>query len=253
MENRSWFSQNGFYYTLLAFFIILHLILLFIRLSREARITDLKDQTFKVLYVNKNIPNNLKQIVTSDDPQKNMIKEKADFLSDKNRSFEKQTKSKIKEKISLGDLGAFATNHNPLKNFSQLAKKVRAKKVRDTNYLKNVKDGDSNNLNTAEFKFFGYFQRIKKQVEAFWTIRLRDLAAFKKISTAEFKTFLIVILDSQGKINSLSIYGPSGLLELDKIALDSFVMAGSFPNPPKELIKNGQVRLEWGFIVNPRY
>jgi protein TonB len=248
MENRSWFSQNGFYYTLLAFFILLHLILLFIRLSREARVTHLKDQSFKVFYVNKDIPDNLKQIVNSDDPQKNMIKKKADYLSDKNRSFEKQTKSKIKEKISLGDLGAFAKNHHPLKNFSQIAKKVR-----DTNYLKNINDGDSNNLNTAEFKFFGYFQRIKKQVEAFWTIRLRDLAAFKKISTAEFKTFLIVILDSQGKINSLSIYGPSGLLELDKIALDSFVMAGSFPNPPKELIKNGQVRLEWGFIVNPRY
>jgi hypothetical protein len=43
-----------------------------------------------------------------------MIKKKADYLSDKNRSFEKQTKSKIKEKISLGDLVAFAKNHHPL-------------------------------------------------------------------------------------------------------------------------------------------
>ena len=248
MENRSWFSQNGFYYTLLAFFILLHLILLFIRLSRESRITKIQEVPLKIRYIPKNIDYHLKQIVQSEDSEKNKIFKKAEYLSDKNRSFEKQTKSQIKEKISLGDLGAFAKNHHPLKKFSQFAKKVR-----DTNYLKNIKDGGSNNLNTAEFKFFGYFQRIKKQVEAFWTIRLRNLAALKKISTDEFKTFLIVILDPQGKINSLSIYGPSGIIELDKIAMESFVMAGSFPNPPKELIKNGQVRLEWGFIVNPSY
>jgi hypothetical protein len=247
MENRSWFSQNGFYYTLLAFFVLLHLILLFIRLGRESRITEIQDVPLKIRYISKDIDQHLRQIVHSEDPEKNKPFKKAEYLSDKNRFFEKQTKAKKISALSLSELGAFAKNHHPLKNFSQLAKKVR-----DTNYLKNIKDGDSNNLNTAEFKFFGYFQRIKKQVEAFWTIRLRDLAAFKKISTAEFKTFLIVILDSQGKINSLSIYGPSGLLELDKIAMDSFVMAGSFPNPPKELIKNGQVRLEWGFIVNPR-
>ncbi len=248
MENRSWFSQNGFYYTLLAFFILLHLILLFIRLSRESRITEIQDVPLKIRYIPKSMDHHLRQIVHSEDPEKNKPLKKAEYLSDKNRFFEKQTKATKISDLSLGDLGAFHKRHHPLKNGPPKVTGAHSRRE----YLKNVQAGEENHLNTAEFKFFGYFQRIKKQVEAFWVLRLRDLAKFKKISTSEFKTFLVVILDSKGRMSSLHIYGPSGIIELDKIAMDSFVMAGSFPNPPKELIKNGQVRLEWGFIVNPR-
>jgi len=45
------------------------------------------------------------------------------------------------------------------------------------------------------------------------------------------------------------IIGTSGIKELDDAAIESFNEAGPFPNPPKGMIRNGRVTLEWGFVV----
>jgi hypothetical protein len=245
MENRSWFFQNGFYYTLLAVFILLHLILLAIRLSRDSRLTEISHPPLKIRYISDILKNKSKQIVESHDPKFFLKKVKPDFLSDKNRTFLQQTKAKQNESLSLSDLGAFSRNHHPLKNG------FKVKKLAGTDYLKDIKEGHETNLNTAEFKFFGYFQRIKKQVEIYWTRELLLLVKRQRVSSRELKTYLVVILDHAGRVASIDIYGPSGILELDKVAIEAFKLAGSFPNPPRELIKNGQVKLQWGFIVNP--
>ncbi len=227
MENRSWFFQNGFYYTLLAIFILLHIILLAIRLSRESRQTEISQPPLKVRYISDILKNKSKQIVQSHDPKLNLRKIKPDFLSDKNRTFLEQTKARKNQSLSLSDLGAFSRNHHPLKNG------FKVKKVSGTDYLKDIKEGQAINLNTAEFKFFGYFQRIKKQVEIYWTRELLLLVKRQRVSSRELKTYLVVILDHAGRVASIDIYGPSGILALDKVAVEAFKLARSFPNPPR--------------------
>jgi outer membrane biosynthesis protein TonB len=41
----------------------------------------------------------------------------------------------------------------------------------------------------------------------------------------------------------------SGIKELDDAAIESFNDAGPFPNPPKGLVVDGKVTIEWGFVV----
>lgn len=219
------------------------------------------------------------QIVTSEESDSHDKKENA-FLSDKDRSFERQTRARVNDtfrsgqrpsgtpreqkKVRLSDLGSvagedpfkvaaqeYSDKKNGIKSQAQESHEVSA----TNDYLKDIPLGDTTHLNTVEYKYYGFYHRIKQKLEQFWGRSLQDKSeqlarAGRRVpASEELITSLQVTLDSSGEVLAVRIIGTSGIKELDDAAVESFKEAGPFPNPPKGLIRDGKVTLEWGFVV----
>lgn len=303
MVQRSWFYKNGLFYTILALVLLLHIILLAIRIYKDL---DLADTTtpdisktappVKIKLLPKGSVTLKKQIVQSEDPDnKDKPKDKS-FLSDKDRSFDRETMARKidtfksagrgkgseektagkeksakgkpgKDKIALSDLGAFAKGHNPLREAAEKSAKAGPKSgtksgdkeksgVSSTNdFVDTVPLGDLTALNTVEYKYYGFYLRIRQKLEQFWGRSIQEKAetivkAGRNVAADEnLITALEVTLNDVGEITEVVIKDTSGVKELDDAAVESFNQAGPFPNPPKGMLHNGEVKIEWGFVV----
>lgn len=124
-----------------------------------------------------------------------------------------------------------------------------------SDFVEDLPLGDMSHLNTQEYKYFGFFDRIRKKLEQHWGYSLRKKARSMmnrgvRIPASENKiTSLKITIDSLGNIVEVLVKSTSGVSELDDAAIESFNKAGPFPNPPKGMIVNGQATIEWGFVV----
>ena len=289
----SWFRQNGLFYTILALVLLIHICLLAVRIYREMDVAQTAPTAvrtsppMKVTMMDRSKSKSMlrKQIVQSDGEKSENVPNNSRFLSDQNRTFNRQSLAKKIDKfnrggkgsghkdISLSDLAAFGKDHNPLKEGAKAiaaAKRVVAAEsksgtssgdpsqtgVSSTNdYVENIPLGDTTYLNTTEYKYYGFFLRIRQKLEQFWGRSIQDKAAAlikggRQVASDEnLITSLEVTLNTVGEIVAIAIKGTSGVKELDDAAVESFNDAGPFPNPPKGLIENGVVKVEWGFVV----
>lgn len=231
-----------------------------------------------------------RQIVQTTDSNKKEPIEKS-FLGEKNNTFDRQTKAKVIEKFRdsqangkslteeakkqqspkskggrkvLANLGIGLPDTNDLmkyennvikKSDEQFLKEVSALASSNNDYVEDVPLSDITRFNTTEYRHYGFFQRIRNQLELHWGAVLKDKAkkiykSGRKISSeSDFITNVEVFLDQSGKITGMKIIGTSGIQELDDAAIESFNKAGPFPNPPKDLISNGIAVIKWGFVV----
>jgi protein TonB len=289
-------QQRTFYYILGAF-LLLHTIFLFKHYHPNAEVTYEKPSAIKVKIVQdamKELANSQKrQIVQSEDTENKEKKDEA-FLSDKDRSFERETVAKnidIFKKTAKGNSDVTqiaqksqsakkkAPNLKDLKlsdigmaSGDPLPKEVRRAPASSSqkglengdpteqgfsatnDYVQEVQLGDFTHLNTVEYKYYGFFHRIRQKLEQFWgkSIQEKSMAIFRsgrKIASQDYVTSLQVTLNARGEIIGVKILGASGVKELDDAAVESFNEAGPFPNPPKDLLVNGKATIEWGFVV----
>jgi TonB family protein len=234
-----------------------------------------------------------KQIVQSEESASSEKKDSA-FLSDKTRSFDREalaknidtfnktgkgnsTKSQIAEKsaaepskkasmkdIKLSDIGINTGDMPELQKRAPASASEKGLENGDPNekgfsatndYVQEVALGDFTHLNTVEFKFYGFYHRIRQKLEQFWgkSIQEKSHALFKSgrrmPASQDLITSLQVTLNEKGEIVKVKILGASGVKELDDAAVESFNEAGPFPNPPKDLLVNGYATIEWGFVV----
>ncbi len=226
-----------------------------------------------------------KQIVQSEDPQTDEKPTDTSYLSDKNRKFERESRARkidtfksagrgdkasgngedkagVKKDLSLSDLSAFGQGHHPLKAAAKEARggnksgNPQNRGISSTNdYIEEVPLGDLTFLNTVEYKYYGFYHRIRQKLEQFWGSSIQDKAkdimnqGRRVASDDNLITALQVTLNEQGSVVEIVIKGSSGIKELDDAAIESFNDAGPFPNPPKGLLRNGLVKIEWGFVV----
>lgn len=123
-------------------------------------------------------------------------------------------------------------------------------------YVKGFKAGEETMLNTREYVFYGYFQRIRQRLDRAWDLSLKDrLVKYfyrgrQLASETDYMTQLLVVLDTEGRITKVQIIGPSGTSDLDEAAIKAFNDAGPFPNPPKGLLDpSNQVLVRWDFVL----
>lgn len=123
-------------------------------------------------------------------------------------------------------------------------------------YVKGLKEGEQTALNTREFMYFTYFQRIREQLDRAWRPILRDQLEklFKRgrlpASDREHTTRIMVTLDTAGAVTRVQILEESGTHDLDEAAIRAFNRAGPFPNPPNGLLQEtGSVDIRWDFIL----
>ena len=127
--------------------------------------------------------------------------------------------------------------------------------AQSNDFVEDVPLGDMTRLNTIEFKYYGFYHRIRQKLEQHWGNTLREKASklFKTgrrlPANENMVTSLTIILDIKGNIVRVAVKGTSGVKELDDAAIESFNKAGPFPNPPKGMMKSGRAQIEWGFVV----
>jgi TonB family protein len=123
-------------------------------------------------------------------------------------------------------------------------------------YIKGLKEGEFSALNTREFVFYSYFQRIRERLDRAWVPILRaHLTKMYKsgrtlASDMDHHTKILVHLTTDGEITRVQVISESGTRDLDDAAVKAFNKAGPFPNPPKGLIGTAkEIKIPWEFIL----
>lgn len=121
-------------------------------------------------------------------------------------------------------------------------------------YIEGAVIGPMTILNTQEFKYYNYYERLKERIQTIWRPLIREviykLDINKQLKVGIFTTKLLVDLNKIGEIIKIQIIAQSGYEEFDKIGTRAFLQAEPFPGPPKELINDNVFQLRWDFIVN---
>lgn len=116
--------------------------------------------------------------------------------------------------------------------------------------LSNVQQGEGTFLNTREFKYASFFNRVKQAVSARWDpvgkLRTRDPRAAQQ-GSPDRVTVLSVTLRPDGTIREIFVSQSSGLDYLDQESIQAFEKAQPFANPPSGLVENGVIRFAFGF------
>lgn len=142
-------------------------------------------------------------------------------------------------------------------NTMQEMSEAKANDASQTNdYLKDVAIGAETHLNAREFLYYTYFNRIKKKLREHWEplihTRVRDMVrGGRHVATLQGAktTRLVITLDDRGGLSRVQISTTSGLMDLDNVAIEALRVSAPFPNPPKDLIENGFVKINWDFIL----
>jgi len=120
-------------------------------------------------------------------------------------------------------------------------------------HVEGVDVGDSTFLNTREWKYAGFFNRVKQAISEHWdpssAMRARDPSG-EKFFYKDRNTLLSVTLNEQGALTDIKVTRSSGLDFLDQTAVEAFQKAQPFPNPPSGLVdSHGQISFSFGFYV----
>lgn len=123
-------------------------------------------------------------------------------------------------------------------------------------YVRGLQESDRTALNTKEFIYYGYFQRIRERLDRAWVPLLRKRVAniYKAgrhlASDAEHTTRVVVVLNVKGEITRVIVQNESGTRDLDQAAIEAFNQAGPFPNPPKGIANSqGLIEIPWEFVL----
>ncbi len=217
-----------------------------------------------------------KQIVDATPPKDESEPQDSRFLSKQNSKAEEETKAQNvgktinsqpstqvlnkptpkkslveDKKLSMADLGL------KMKTQPQRSPSTYAPPAQTDDYLPDVKSGLETSLNTREFKFYSYFERIKDRLRMYWEPELQSriqkvFAQGSDLNEHDLITKLHVTLSKNGELSKVVIEKNSGYEEVDSAAVVAFEKAAPFPNPPSGMIEDGVVHLTWSFVVQTR-
>ncbi|MEK6627830.1 MAG: energy transducer TonB [Bdellovibrionota bacterium] len=217
----------------------------------------------------------------------NELSENAKFLSEKSNNVKKETKAKHSDKFhntkNYASQASTTSKTTKTQKLSQTSKPKlfeegfdayasinkkevaqqkqqtgrRANDASTTNdYLAKIEDDLMTRLNTKEYKYFGYYSRIKNQLNQWWVPKVQQkfakmLSQGRTIASEENKiTKLVIILNNSGHLVAVQVLAESGVRDLDDAAIEAFRSAAPFPNPPKGMVdSDGRVKIRWDCVV----
>lgn len=121
-------------------------------------------------------------------------------------------------------------------------------------HLKDVTEGDGTFLNTREWKYSSFFNRVKQSVSMNWNpgaqLRMRDPSGDIYGSRDRY-TLLSVTINETGQLKDVYVEKSCGLDFLDLEAIRSFERSQPFPHPPSGLLESdSQIRFTFGFFLD---
>lgn len=110
-------------------------------------------------------------------------------------------------------------------------------------------------LNTRKHRYHSFYERVKDQLRVYWkpevearSLRLAETGSWPEGKKLETK--VVVLIDADGKIASVSTAKSCGYSEIDGAADYALQKVARFPNVPKGMIdSDGYARLYWDFIL----
>lgn len=121
----------------------------------------------------------------------------------------------------------------------------------------NVSIGDFTALNTDQFQFYTFYARVENLVRFRWENKIRETIetldrrqALKNTSQNEWISQIEFTIDDKGFLRKALILRESGIQKFDEAAIFAFEDAKIFPNPPKEMLKDGVIHIRYAFHVN---
>ncbi len=160
--------------------------------------------------------------------------------------------------VSVSDLGVKITTQptelqEKPKNW---ASNSLGEAVRGGQYVQGLKQGETSALNTKEFIFFSYFERVRRQLDQTWQPMVRGQIEriYKSgrhlASQTDFTTRTMITINGKGEIVRVQLLQESGAVDLDDAAVSALNKAGPYPNPPKGLLdENGNAQIRWDFVL----
>jgi len=236
--------------------------------------------TFADLEIEKSKTINPHSIVESDSQNaNNNLSNNAKFLSEKSNTVKKETRAKngndfrnvpksaktqsakkylavSQSKLFENGFDAYASiNKKSALELQQYENRTTEASTTNDNLAK-IEDDLMTRLNTKEYKYFGYYSRIKKQLNQWWVPNVQQkftkmARQGRTIATEDNKvTKLVIILNDVGHLVNVQILAESGIRDLDDAAIEAFRSAAPFPNPPKGMIdSDGTVKIRWDCVV----
>lgn len=215
------------------------------------------------------------RVVQTDSAEKVAQAEKNAFLGWQNQRTDRETVSKRKDIVMGSPSKALPSKVSPLKkseskSLSKLGVRVlpapsqpendqpvwATPGTRPQDSIPGIKESEKTALNTKEYIFYSYFQRIRERLDQAWVPILRAKleryyrAGRELASDMDHTTHILVVLNLQGEIVQVRVLSESGVQVLDDAAVEAFNRAGPFPNPPTGMIDlNKQVQVPWDFIL----
>ena len=120
-------------------------------------------------------------------------------------------------------------------------------------HLEDLEEGEGTFLNSREFKYASFFNRMKRGVSQHWDpiaeYRRRDPSG-NIYGYRSRVTVLNVTLAPDGSLKTVEVQRSSGVDFLDHEAVAAFQRAQPFPNPPKGLISEDRIVFPFGFHVD---
>ena len=179
---------------------------------------------------------------------------------------EKSDRSKVAKNTRNNDLSRFGlpvlpsltkpAEPKPQQNSGPYADNRVGDGAAPKDYIKGLKEGESTALNTKEYMFYGYFQRIRERLDRAWTGILREQitkifrSGRQLASDRDLTTKVLVTMNRGGEIVRVQVLEESGTMDLDDAAVRAFNKAGPFPNPPQGMMDGGgSVQIRWDFVL----
>lgn len=227
-----------------------------------------------------NIPLNedkSKTVVQRSEGQKAETAKRDAYLSDETRVIDEETSARRAGELSpstkpqgaeyrsqtklprLSELGIKVDKSKPKESFEnerKWAEHSTGERIRGGQYIRGMKEGEVTALNTKEFVFYSYFERVRRQLDSAWQPLLRSQIeriykhGRRLASDSDYVTRTLVTLDNRGQVKKVQLLEESGTVDLDQAAVDALNRAGPYPNPPSGLIgSDGSVQIRWDFIL----
>lgn len=152
-----------------------------------------------------------------------------------------------------GPRGQAGQAGQPLRLFPDRAELAEIAGGPAPDHVDGVEEGDGTFLNTREWKYASFFNRVKRNVSENWDpvteLRKRDPTG-QVYAYKDRHTLLSVTLGPDGRIRDVWVQRSSGLDFLDREAVAAFERAQPFPNPPRGLFdESGAVQFQFGFYL----
>lgn len=216
--------------------LLIHLIIVFYSMHNinQSNSKVFIQKKIKIKIINQIVNTNKSEEVTK------ITKDKV-FLSDitnkvkknkttKNKgSFKKRSDIKTQKQISLKDIGFKQHAHD--RNMIE----------QSPDFVLNRQESNIIEFNTIRYQYYSFFKRIQDNLQNTW-LPIR--------SNLRYTNLLLITINDKGKIIDIDLLEESGNKKFDYSTIQAFLKINKIVNPPRNLIKSGNFRFQWKFILN---
>jgi TonB family protein len=173
----------------------------------------------------------------------------------RNRAEQEQRRQK-QESLAHRDFDAFAPRYQKSASGNKNIQADKGVSTIGESMPKEITVGSFTALNTDRYLYYSFYARIEELIRFRWESAVREAIdytppdRFQANPSGVWRTHVEIWLKSNGEYHSAHIMKESGFRSFDRAAVQAFIQARLFPNPPKEMIEeDGLIRLKYNFHV----